>query len=257
MAYRRRRFRPIRRRRRGRRVIRHRRVRRSRFRRRVGGSQFSQRFIRVLNFDLAHGEAKGLAIAFKLDDFTDTRMWDYYRINAAVVKVQPRNNIGNPMIDNYGAVCYSIIDFDDNNIPKSHNEFLNHTTLRMFRTGSVHVRKVKPRPLTYVFANSTTPQQAGLTLPPRRTMWINMSAPGVPHYGIKMWFDNSKATKAISYEVIYKLYVTLKSPLFTGKNVAYSSQPTLGSSTTYKKYKIEDIRNQSTVQCNNNQTECT
>jgi hypothetical protein len=58
----------------------------------------------------------GVTYHFKLTDFLSGQVsWDYYRVNALVVKFIPRTSPSHPGEDNGRALCACAVDLDDDN----------------------------------------------------------------------------------------------------------------------------------------------
>nr|WAQ80643.1 MAG: capsid protein [Circoviridae sp.] len=219
MARRRRARRPMRRRRR---IFKRRRGRRGRRSAKRGGAQFSIRLIRVDNFTIKATKKQSMCTSYSLDQYlAGTPAWDYYRVNKVVMVLSPRNMSMNPMTDSPGGVNYSVIDLDDSACPSSISEIINNSTLRMFSYGRRHVRQLtRPSPAFDVTSRQATNADeqtpAGLFIPGKKNMWFNTHYDKVRFRAFKVYFDNTHGTKDQVWQIITKLYVTLKSPLISG-----------------------------------------
>jgi len=124
---------------------------------------------------------------FELNDVSDTAdftdLFDQYRFRAVRIEFRPRFNFSNPGVVTANRLprFYSVIDYDDNNMPTLINQLREYQSIKETRWDQDHVRLIKPRMATAALDNT------GLTsLANEPAKWIDLAYLTVAHYGIKI-----------------------------------------------------------------------
>ncbi|XCD31261.1 capsid protein [bream circovirus 1] len=156
----------------------------------------------------------GGAFSFKMADYLTSLSWDYYRINAAVVQFIPRVSPSFTSDANGGAICSAVLDYDDKVSPTTATSLMNQQGVRLWRNDRRFSIKWVPRvQIGLGYNNGTEVSASGIGRP---RQWINSAYNQVEHYGLKFVLANNGDTTKLEWDVITKLYISLKRPLIGG-----------------------------------------
>lgn len=150
------------------------------------------------------------AYTFKLSDLPNytefTNLYDQYKITGIAIEFRPTfsgldlnfsaNSANGTLIPD----IRSVVDLDDDTPIANENELLQYQNIKWTRGTKVHRRYFKPKFATEIFRTALTtgyrPSQG----------YLDTSYPEIPHYGFKVWIDDTAATEASAW--LYRVYVT-------------------------------------------------
>lgn len=159
----------------------------------VGTSRNVHKFVRSIKTSYSFGNNSGTqykqyALAFNLADIPNasefTTLYDQYMITGVQVKLVPRANVSLSNTGERMGTLISVLDYDDNNPLASIDEFMQRTSKKITRDTQVHVRYLRPMVSSMVYQSAVTTAYG-----PKR-MRLDMSNSSVPHYGLKIYWDN-------------------------------------------------------------------
>lgn len=133
------------------------------------------------------------ALAFALASVPDstefTALFDQYRIIQAIVKFIPTTT------GTFASPLYSVIDYDDNNVPTSLDYLHEYATLQMTQAGAIHERVLTPRAALSAYTGTFT----GFGSAPSR-MWMDVASAGILYYGLKYYLPAiAGSTTSVNY----------------------------------------------------------
>lgn len=155
--------------------------------------------------------AVGYADFFNLASVPDvsdfTALYDQYKIKGIKYTLIPRISnagpsgaVGNPSI--LGNI-WSVLDFDDSNIPASLNTLLQYQNVKRTQYNKIHSRYFKPS----VQLGVGTPLASSLI---RKNQWIDAANISAQHLGIKLWVDGSYGPYPLEFDLHVKMYLAFK-----------------------------------------------
>lgn len=158
------------------------------------------------------GPAVGYSDNFLLSSMPDvsdfTSLYDQYQIKAIKYKLIPRISnagpsgaVGNPSI--LGNI-WSVIDYDDSNVPTSLTTLLQYQNLKRTQYHQTHSRYIAA---PTVDIGAGTPLTSSVV---KRRQWIDCSNINIQHYGIKLWVDGSLGSYPLSFDLHVKYYMAFK-----------------------------------------------
>jgi len=195
--------------RRARRPIRRRRLRGRRRPRRAGVQHY--RFMYPDHITITKNTSAGLAVQFMLSQFVKNPACDYYRLNAAVVKVIPQQTSAFPGTGGDNTRIWTCVDYDDNVTPKNRLEFQNQQGVRVHRGDRGFTCKLRPKPMLLTQATDQNPAATFMT-GRRRGHWLNSANANVSHHGLKVWFEGP-VNGPITYNILVKTYWSFMKPI--------------------------------------------
>lgn len=149
-----------------------------------------------------------------VSDFTN--LFDQYKITGAKLTYTPALSEGilSPLGASAATLGYSrvhsVIDYDDATVPASEDQLLEYGSHKSTAPFKTHTRYIKPKILQEVYRSAISTSYA-----PRSNTYLDIAAPDVPHYGIKVWVSAPNTPSGVQGSITYKVYVTL---YFTCKN---------------------------------------
>lgn len=157
------------------------------------------------------GPSVGYADFFTLNslpDFTDfTALYDQYQIKAVKYTLLPRISnagpsgaVGNPSI--LGNI-WSVLDYDDSNVPTSLNQLLQYQNLKRTQYHKIHSRFIKPTVQLGVGSPLTSSAI-------KKRQWLDAASTAIPHLGIKLWVDGSLGSYPLTFDLQVKMYLAFK-----------------------------------------------
>lgn len=162
------------------------------------------------------GAATPIAVAHsfslsQLPNYSEfTALFDQYKITGAKLTYTPATTVGvsdptvaNAAVNGYSRI-HSVIDYDDTNTPTSEDQLLEYGSHKSSPPFKVHTRYLKPKMLQEIYRSAISTAYA-----PRSNTFIDMSAPDVPHYGVKVWCSAPNTALGIQGSITYKVYLTL------------------------------------------------
>jgi len=136
---------------------------------------------------------------FRLSDFPGasdfTTVFDMYKLKAAVIVINPTNN----MTALTGVTIprlYSCIDYDDANTV-TRAQIMQYDTFVETPPGSGVVRAVVPRMAMAAYGSSAFSSYANM-----RDQWIDMASTNVEHYGIKVVIEGGNQSTNLQNYVV-------------------------------------------------------
>lgn len=170
------------------------------------------RLLHADHIKISKGQPAGIAFQILLQQFMKPISWDYYRLNAAVVKIFPQTQPSYPKSE--GSVClnYTVVDYDDNQTPKSACEMINQQNVKVWRSDRTMLIKFRPKPMLLTQAMGTNPGVTFFT-GRRRNQWINSANIDVAHHGLKIWFTADSKID-MEYKVLIKTYWSFMKPIY-------------------------------------------
>lgn len=169
--------------------------------------------IEVVTADVKRVETVSLASIQNHADFTN--LFDAYRINKAVIKYLPRQNVvvGNmpvaqTTVTNGQPVCITAIDYNDNNSGFSQADLLEYQNHRIHKGFGPITRKWTPA-VEVAVEGSTG---AAIVGNQKFKQWIDVAAFDARHHGLKAIFSpvSANSTTGYLYEVFLTLYFSCK-----------------------------------------------
>lgn len=145
-----------------------------------------------------------------LPNYTEfTALYDQYRINGVKVTIIPRGNsaeIGASATTGQAVGVFSVIDYDDGSLLTSIQQACQYPNMKMTRSNQMHMRYLKPR--CELAGTITSTPTTGAIMATRG--WIDADAAGVPHYGLKLIFQQSPNTVQ-QFDLKLDYYLAFKS----------------------------------------------
>lgn len=152
------------------------------------------------------------AMSFKFSDLPNytefTTLFDQYRMNKFVLKLVPSFTGSEPT--SAGAYyqmpnVWSVIDYDDA-IDAGNNliSLFQYPNCKMTRGQKVHTRTWTPSILLDAYTGGTVGGAVNFK------KWLNMGDVNIPHYGIKLWIDQTGTTSPVEYRVFFTAYFSCK-----------------------------------------------
>lgn len=147
----------------------------------------------------------------QLPNYTDfTGLFDQYKITGAKLTLTPAlsEGISSPLFGTNAALGYSrvhsVVDYDDASIPTSEDQLLEYGSHKSTAPFKTHTRFIKPKVLQEVYRSAIATSYA-----PRSGMYLDMTTPDVPHYGLKVWISAPNTSAGTAGSITYKAYLTL------------------------------------------------
>jgi len=170
------------------------------------------RFIHPDHIKITKATSAGLAFKFMLSQFVKTCAWDYYRLNAVVVKCVPQSTAAFPGVAGDNTRIWTVIDYDDDAKPTNRLAFQNEQGVRVHRGDRGFTRKLRPKPI--ILTQSNTKGQVGsqFQMGKRRGLWLNTADMNIAHYGLKVWFEGP-TNMEVQYNLIIKAYFSFMKPI--------------------------------------------
>lgn len=140
------------------------------------------------------------ANSFALSDVPNstefTALYDQYKIKGVSFKLYPRFNSVDQNLS--GGRIWTVLDYDDSNLPGSINELCQYQNVKCTNTSTVHSRYLKPQ-FNLIAGTANIPQ---------RQHWLDVATPAVPYRGIKGIIEPTSASVAYDCKLTY--YLALK-----------------------------------------------
>lgn len=140
-----------------------------------------------------------------------TTLYDQYKIAGIKMTIIPKYNsvemapgAGGAGINNATQV-FTVLDFDDGNIPTSIDQLTQYQNLKMTRGGVTHKRYFKPTMLRNVYRGAL----AGDGHETVKARWCDMTYDDVVHYGLK-WAIQENASIPQSFDIKIDYYLAMK-----------------------------------------------
>lgn len=150
----------------------------------------------------ASGVAAGAAINFSLSQLPNvtefTGLYDQYKIKAVKCTLIPRHTEVLAGTTNLQGNMWSVLDYDDSNVPSNLDELLQYQNIKRTRMNQTHTRYFRPMTRTILSTGYS----------PKRNQWIDCSDTTVEHRGVKFWFDSRLAP--VTFDVQIKYYCAFK-----------------------------------------------
>lgn len=141
-----------------------------------------------------------LSNAVNYGDFT--AVFDQYRIVAVEVAFMPYVNTVSVLSALQGRL-FTAIDYDDVNAPASANAIRAYNTCLITKPWESCVRTLVPHTAEAAYSGAFT------SFANKTSSWIDSASPGVKHYGVKYWAEQSTTTTS-SWFVEVRLFVEFK-----------------------------------------------
>lgn len=138
------------------------------------------------------------AFSFNLASLPDvtnfTALFDQYMIKRIKWTLIPRTTDTSLTTGaaTYNTQTYSVIDWDDVNVPTSLNDLCQYQNMKATQGSKIHSRS---------FAPSVRITAEGTTNAPKQYQWIDLANTTVPHYGIKCAFAQGSASQIYDIRV--------------------------------------------------------
>lgn len=157
-------------------------------------------------------------VDFKLSEISDylsiQQLYDQYRINWVEVTLLPKiNSTGQVTVTTgltqSGAVA-TACDFDSSvilNTSSSMASMTEYSSFKLTRGTSLHKRKLVPASISAVSNTANGSMVMGGV--PQRQVWLDTQQPNVPHYGLRVFVEDSEAY-TYSYDIIIKYCISLR-----------------------------------------------
>lgn len=138
-----------------------------------------------------------------------TALYDQYKINMIKIQYIPRGNstdIQTGTTTGQSTGLFTVLDYDDNNVPTSIDELMQYQNMKMSRSHQIHKRIIKPLARINVVGSLG----AGVNgMYGHRNPWIDCNSPNVPHFGIKYAIQQVPNGSQI-YDVKIDYYLAFK-----------------------------------------------
>lgn len=138
--------------------------------------------------------------SFTLSDLPNssefTALYDQYKIMGVSYKLYPRFNSVDQNLS--GGRIWTVLDYDDSNLPASINELCQYQNVKCTNTSQVHSRYLKP-------AFNLTTGSANI---PQRRNWIDVASTAVPYRGIKGIIEPTSSS--VAYDCKMTFYCAFK-----------------------------------------------
>jgi len=135
------------------------------------------------------------ALAFTLADlpsYTEfTALFDQYRFERVVVKFIPASALSTTNAYHIPPL-FTVIDYDDANLPGSVNELRQYQTLMVVPPCAPHVRTLTPRLAIGAYSGAFTSFAQARS-------WCDSASPAVQWYGLKYSVDSSSSSDVLYY----------------------------------------------------------
>lgn len=134
-------------------------------------------------------------------DFTS--LFDSYRFRQIEVSFVPTNP------DLIAASLYSVIDYDDSNVPASIAELLQYPSLQMTMSNQITKRVFQPRAAAAAYSGTFTSYAQTAA-----NQWFDCDSPNIQHYGVKYWLPALASATATAniYQVLVRAIIQFKNP---------------------------------------------
>lgn len=144
-----------------------------------------------------------------LPDITDfSNLFDQYKLNAIEVTFIPNitSNDMNPVSTYYEMPnVHSIIDRDDDAAPGALTNLMQYPSYRRTRGHQVHKRYWKPALAQTIYKTGATTGTAQ-----KGPMWLDLADTTIPHFGLKLYIDQTNASTNIKYSMYVKYFLQFK-----------------------------------------------
>lgn len=142
-----------------------------------------------------------------LPDASDfTNLYDQYRIMGVRVTLLPRGNSSDLITQGNIGRSFSVLDYDDNNVPSSINQLCQYPNMKMVSTHKAHSRYLVPK-----FQRDVATGLGTIAKNPS-TGWIDCTRTDVLHYGVKWAVQGPPAAAGANlvYDQITTFYLAFK-----------------------------------------------
>lgn len=154
----------------------------------------------------------GAAYSFNissLPDVTDfTTLFDQYKLNKVEFTLIPNitSNDMNPVSTYYEMPnVHTVIDRDDDSAITSLTSLMQYPSYRRTRGHQVHKRTFVPALAQTIFKTASTTGTAQ-----KAPMWLDLTDTTVPHFGLKLFIDQTNASTNIKYRLYIKYWLQFK-----------------------------------------------
>lgn len=185
-----------------------------------GSRQDVYTFVRTAYFQgaitIAGGVAGGQGFSFQVSDLPNItefeNLYDQFRINKVKFQLIPRfsessivGTTSSPTSQMGLGNLWSVIDYDDKNVPTNVTDLLQYQTLKRTQFNKTHTRAFVPACTPEIYSTGVT-----TTYGIKKRQWIDMAAPQTQHYGVKVWYDGNPGTATIVYDLVVMYNVSFK-----------------------------------------------
>lgn len=179
-----------------------------------------KRSVYLGNFVLAMGtQFTGFGLEFHLTDLPNSaefqNLFDQYRIRKVKLRWIPQATVANPGIigANNGPDFYYTADYDDSTPPSSRDQMMQEQGVKIrYGVSRPFTYLISPRAANLVYGGALATDAYAMA---RKSQWLDVAYPAVPHYGIKfgMW-NTGGLTSTADYNIdLYAdYYVDLMGP---------------------------------------------
>lgn len=126
-----------------------------------------------------------------------TSLFDMYRINKVVYKFVSRTT-SSALSANECGELYSVVDYDDISAPLTVAEMLERDTVKRSKITNTHTRILTPAVAAVAYRTGITNAYM-----PKWKQWIDAAYVDVPHFGLKVCYDNRD-----NVDSIFDVYIT-------------------------------------------------
>lgn len=158
---------------------------------------------------------------FKLSNVLEnsdlTNLYDRYKINGIKWKIIPASNFAS--VNGQGLIPSMVyhVDYDDDATPTTDASVRVKAGAKEVRLDKPHTIFFKPKVASMIAGASIVPGASTGYSVPRVAPYINCSYPGVPHYGLKMFFRNvnlmpGSGSINTQFRIETTYYLSLKDP---------------------------------------------
>lgn len=146
-----------------------------------------------------------------------TALYDRYKINGIKWKIIPCSNIAS--VNGQGLIPSMVyhVDYDDDSTPATDADVRVKAGAKEVRLDRPRTIYFKPKVAQMIAGASVVPGASTAYSIPQRAPYINCSYPGVPHYGLKMFFRNvnlfpGSASVNTQFRIETTYYLSCKDP---------------------------------------------
>lgn len=135
-------------------------------------------------------------------------MFDQYKINGIQIQLVPNvtGNDANPVSTYYTLPnVHSIIDFDDDVAPAALTDMMQYPSYRRTRGHEVHKRYFRPAIAASVYKTASTTGTSQ-----QFNKWLDCADTTIPHFGLKLWVDQTNSATSVTYQVYVRYYLSFK-----------------------------------------------
>lgn len=171
---------------------------------------FKRTYVKVANIAVT-GTAVVHALSFSLSDIPNssefTSLFQAYRLNKIVVRIQPKFNVGNSTGTIAAPQIVTAIDYNDDNAGFTRAQLLEYSTHRLHFGFRPMIRKFTPA-IEGALLGATNAVVSGVQ---KFKQWVDTSAHDVKQFGFKVIFDPLAAnTVTYNYDIYATTYFSCK-----------------------------------------------